>query len=191
MSDELSDGSPSGSGRSGAGLPGLDLDRLRSYLDRELPGLVSGPLDGRVIAGGKSNLTYVVTDGTGSWVVRRPPLGHVLATAHDMPREYRVMTALRDTSVPVPRTHLLCEDTDVLGAPFYVSTESFLPVAAALHTSGMGLGAVFALVISAAGVNLPELALLARLMRPSLLAAYVTAVVGMAITAGYLIPAIL
>lgn len=79
----------------------------------------------------------------------------------------------------------------LLGAPFYVSTESFLPVAAALHTSGMGLGAVFALVISAAGVNLPELALLARLMRPSLLAAYVTAVVGMAIAAGYLIPAVL
>jgi aminoglycoside phosphotransferase (APT) family kinase protein len=120
MSDELSNGSPSGSGRSGAELPGLDLGRLRTYLDSELPGLVAGPLVGRVIAGGKSNLTYVVTDGTGSWVVRRPPLGHVLATAHDMPREYRVMTALRDTSVPVPRTYVLCEDTEVLGAPFYV-----------------------------------------------------------------------
>jgi len=79
----------------------------------------------------------------------------------------------------------------LLGAPFYVSTESFLPVAAALHASGMGLGAVFALVISAAGVNLPELALLGRLMRPSLLAAYVTAVVGMAIAAGYLTPALM
>ncbi|WP_017580971.1 phosphotransferase family protein [Nocardiopsis valliformis] len=115
MSDKLSGDEPSD-----AELPGLDLERLRSYLDRELPGLVSGPLRGRVIAGGKSNLTYVVTDGTGSWVVRRPPLGHVLATAHDMPREYRVMTALRDTSVPVPHTHVLCEDTEVLGAPFYV-----------------------------------------------------------------------
>ncbi|MGW5877047.1 phosphotransferase family protein [Nocardiopsis terrae] len=101
-------------------LPGLDLERLRSHLDGEAPGLVSGPLSGEVIAGGKSNLTYVVTDGTGSWVVRRPPLGHVLATAHDMPREYRVMTALHETAVPVPRTHLLCEDTEVLGAPFYV-----------------------------------------------------------------------
>ncbi|GAA1088332.1 phosphotransferase family protein [Nocardiopsis metallicus] len=115
MNDEIS-----GDGPSDAELPGLDLERLRSYLDRELPGLVSGPLGGRVIAGGKSNLTYAVTDGTGSWVVRRPPLGHVLATAHDMPREYRVMTALRDTSVPVPRTHVLCEETEVLGAPFYV-----------------------------------------------------------------------
>ncbi|WP_017545038.1 phosphotransferase family protein [Nocardiopsis prasina] len=101
-------------------LPGLDLGRLRAHLDRRVPGLVAGPLRGRVITGGKSNLTYTVTDGTGSWVVRRPPLGHVLATAHDMPREYRVMTALRETAVPVPRTHLLCEDTDVLGAPFYV-----------------------------------------------------------------------
>ena len=101
-------------------LPGLDLDRLRAHLDRETPGLVSGELEGRRITGGKSNLTYVVTDGVGSWVVRRPPLGHVLATAHDMSREYKVMTALRDTSVPVPRTHLLCEDTEVLGAPFYV-----------------------------------------------------------------------
>lgn len=101
-------------------LPGLDLDRLRTYLDHEVPGLVTGPLSAKVITGGKSNLTYVVTDGTGSWVVRRPPLGHVLATAHDMPREYRVMTALRDSAVPVPRTHVLCEDTEVLGAPFYV-----------------------------------------------------------------------
>jgi len=102
------------------GLPGLDLDRLRAYLDTARPGLVRGPLEGRVVTGGKSNLTYVVGDGTGEWVVRRPPLGHVLATAHDMAREYRVMTALRDTAVPVPRTHVLCEDHDVLGASFYV-----------------------------------------------------------------------
>ncbi|MFD6953430.1 acyl-CoA dehydrogenase [Nocardiopsis sp. TSRI0078] len=106
--------------RSEEELPGLDPERLRAYLDEAVPGLVSGPLEGRVVAGGKSNLTYVVTDGTGSWVVRRPPLGHVLATAHDMPREYRVMSALRDTAVPVPHTHVLCEDTEVLGAPFYV-----------------------------------------------------------------------
>ncbi len=100
--------------------PGLDTRRLRAHLDRVSPGLAGGPLTGRVIPGGKSNLTYLVSDGSASWVVRRPPLGHVLATAHDMAREYRVMTALRDTAVPVPRTHLLCEDTGVLGAPFYV-----------------------------------------------------------------------
>ncbi|MDV6290159.1 phosphotransferase family protein [Streptomyces sp. UP1A-1] len=73
-----------------------------------------------MIEGGRSNLTYAVSDGTGSWVVRRPPLGHVLATAHDMKREHRVISALHPTDVPVPRPVLLCEDEEVLGAPFYV-----------------------------------------------------------------------
>ncbi|MFB7461359.1 phosphotransferase family protein [Streptomyces sp. NPDC056188] len=100
--------------------PGLDLDRLRGLLDRERPGLARGPLTGRLIEGGRSNLTYTVTDGASRWVVRRPPLGHVLATAHDMGREHRVISALHPTDVPVPRTVLLCEDEDVLGAPFYV-----------------------------------------------------------------------
>ncbi|MGH8880843.1 MAG: phosphotransferase family protein, partial [Stackebrandtia sp.] len=53
-------------------------------------------------------------------VVRRPPLGHVLATAHDMGREYQVMAALAGTAVPVPPVHLLCRDTDIIGAPFYL-----------------------------------------------------------------------
>ena len=100
--------------------PGLDLARLAEHLERERPGLVRGPLRAEVVHGGRSNLTYRVTDGTGRWVVRRPPLGHVLATAHDMAREHRVISALRDTEVPVPGTVLLCEDPEVLGAPFYV-----------------------------------------------------------------------
>ena len=100
--------------------PGLDLDRLRGLLDRERPGLVTAPLSGRLIEGGRSNLTYAVTDSTTKWVVRRPPLGHVLATAHDMKREHRVISALHPTDVPVPNPVLLCEDADVLGAPFYV-----------------------------------------------------------------------
>ncbi|WP_329215823.1 phosphotransferase family protein [Streptomyces sp. NBC_01485] len=100
--------------------PGLDLDRLRALLERERPGLVHGPLTGRLIEGGRSNLTYAVTDGAAKWVVRRPPLGHVLATAHDMRREHRVISALHPTSVPVPRPVLLCEDEEVLGSPFYV-----------------------------------------------------------------------
>ncbi|TCO57088.1 phosphotransferase family protein [Actinocrispum wychmicini] len=94
-------------------LPGLDLDKLRGRLG-------DGPLRAELVEGGRSNLTYVVTDGTDKWVVRRPPLGHVLPTAHDMVREYRVITALKDTAVPVPGTVFLCEDTEVLGAPFYV-----------------------------------------------------------------------
>ncbi|MFE9094749.1 phosphotransferase family protein [Streptomyces sp. NPDC007264] len=100
--------------------PGLDLDRLRGLLDAERPGLVTGPLTGRLIEGGRSNLTYAVSDGTTKWVVRRPPLGHVLATAHDMKREHRVISALYPTAVPVPRPVLLCEDESALGAPFYV-----------------------------------------------------------------------
>ncbi|MGP4018851.1 phosphotransferase family protein [Saccharopolyspora sp. 5N708] len=101
-------------------LPGLDLDRLRAHLDAERPGLVGGPLTGELIQGGRSNLTYLVSDGGSQFVVRRPPLGHVLATAHDMSREHRVMSALAGTRVPVPETLLLCQDDSVLGAPFYV-----------------------------------------------------------------------
>ncbi|QIP87273.1 phosphotransferase family protein [Streptomyces sp. Tu 2975] len=100
--------------------PGLDPEQLRGYLDRERPGLVDGPLSARLIQGGRSNLTYAVTDGTTRWVVRRPPLGHVLATAHDMKREHRVINALAPTAVPVPQPVLLCEDESVIGSPFYV-----------------------------------------------------------------------
>ncbi|MEE1929227.1 phosphotransferase family protein [Streptomyces sp. TRM 70351] len=100
--------------------PGLDTVRLRRHLDEVAPGLVRAALRARLIEGGRSNLTYHITDGTGAWVLRRPPLGHVLATAHDMAREYRVISALGPTAVPVPGTLLLCEDPDVLGAPFYV-----------------------------------------------------------------------
>lgn len=102
-------------------VPGLDLPQLSAWFADHVPGARPGvELTARHIAGGKSNLTYEVGDGERSWIVRRPPLGHVLATAHDMAREYRVMTALRDTEVPVPRTYALCEDTAVVGAPFYV-----------------------------------------------------------------------
>ncbi|MEV4612657.1 phosphotransferase family protein [Kitasatospora sp. NPDC049258] len=101
-------------------LPGLDLPRLRERIDRELPGLLTGPLRARLFEGGKSNLTYLLTDGTGRWVLRRPPLGHVLATAHDMAREFRVLGALHPTGVPVPRPLLLIEDEAVTGAPCYL-----------------------------------------------------------------------
>ena len=77
-----------------------------------------------LIAAGMSNLTYVVTPEGGTAddavILRRPPTGAVLATAHDMEREHRVISALGGTPVPVPRTLHLCTDTAVLGAPFYV-----------------------------------------------------------------------
>ncbi|MFR9673973.1 phosphotransferase family protein [Streptomyces sp. TR06-5] len=100
--------------------PGLDLARLAAHVGRERPDLAGGTLRAEVIEGGRSNLTYLVEDGRQRWVLRRPPLGHVLATAHDMGREYRVIGALRGTDVPVPRPLLLCEDPEVLGAPFYL-----------------------------------------------------------------------
>lgn len=100
--------------------PGLALAPLAEFLAREAPGLLEGPLTARLIAGGKSNLTYVVGDGRREVIVRRPPLGHVLATAHDMVREHRVITALHDTAVPVPATYAVCPGDEVIGAPFYV-----------------------------------------------------------------------
>jgi aminoglycoside phosphotransferase (APT) family kinase protein len=103
-----------------ADLPGVDLDALTRWFDAERPGLRTGTLRGEVIAGGKSNLTYRITDGASTWALRRPPLAHVLPTAHDMAREYTVMTALNATDVPVPETLALCTDPDVLGANFYV-----------------------------------------------------------------------
>jgi aminoglycoside phosphotransferase (APT) family kinase protein len=92
---------------------GLDLNRLRAHLG-------SGPLTATMFAGGRSNLTYAVTDGTDRWVLRRPPLGHVLPTAHDMVREHRVLQALSAAGFPAPRPLLLCADMDVIGAPFYL-----------------------------------------------------------------------
>ncbi|WP_182524520.1 phosphotransferase family protein [Nocardioides dongkuii] len=101
-------------------LPGLDLTAFRDWYDAQRPGELAGDLRGRLLAGGKSNLTYEVTDGSAWWVVRRPPLGHVQATAHDMGREFTVMSALAGTDVPVPATYAHCDDPAVLGAPFYV-----------------------------------------------------------------------
>jgi aminoglycoside phosphotransferase (APT) family kinase protein len=104
--------------------PGLPLGRLAQYLAEQGPGIWNGPLSAQLIAGGRSNLTYTVFGVRGgaaaAWVLRRPPLGHVLATAHDMAREYRVIRALAQTAVPVPQAYLLCQDSDVIGAPFYL-----------------------------------------------------------------------
>ncbi len=99
--------------------PGLDMSALASFLASH--GVTAeGALRGEVIAGGRSNLTYSVTDGAHHWVVRRPPLAHVLPTAHDMAREWRVISALQDTHIPVPGAVLFCADLGVIGAPFYV-----------------------------------------------------------------------
>ena len=101
------------------GPPGLALGALERHLRSVLPGLLHGPLSATLVAGGRSNLTYLLTDGEQRWVLRRPPLGHVLETAHDMAREHRLLTALAPTQVPVPRP-LLLSGPEVVGAPFYV-----------------------------------------------------------------------
>jgi len=102
------------------GLPGVDFVALTKWLDSEHPGLRAGPVSGELIAGGKSNLTYRITDGASVWALRRPPLAHVLPSAHDMGREFRVISALGGTDVPVARAIALCPDPEVLGAPFYL-----------------------------------------------------------------------
>jgi aminoglycoside phosphotransferase (APT) family kinase protein len=98
--------------------PGLVLDAVTAWLAAR--GLVEGPVEAGLVAGGRSNLTYLLSSSAGPIVLRRPPLGHVLATAHDMAREHRVLAALHGTPVPVPRPLALCTDESVTGAPFYV-----------------------------------------------------------------------
>jgi aminoglycoside phosphotransferase (APT) family kinase protein len=102
------------------GVPGVeDPPRLDEWMANA--GLDYGPLRGvTLIAGGRSNLTYRLDLDGAQLVLRRPPLGHVLPTAHDMTREYRVLTALQGTQVPVPRPVAICPDTEVIGAPFYL-----------------------------------------------------------------------
>jgi aminoglycoside phosphotransferase (APT) family kinase protein len=101
------------------GLDGLDLGALTAFLrSRGVP--LAGPMRGELISGGKSNLTYLLSDGKQGYVLRRPPLGTILPGAHDVAREYRVMGALADSVVPVPAMTALCADDAVMGVPFYV-----------------------------------------------------------------------
>src|SRR5882762_1731674 len=98
----------------------LDVERLAAYLVESAPELGNEPLTASLIVGGKSNLTFRISRNGVSWVLRRPPLGHVLATAHDVHREFRVLSALAPTGFPVPSPILFCADETVLGAPFYL-----------------------------------------------------------------------
>ncbi|MGI9608544.1 MAG: phosphotransferase family protein [Acidimicrobiales bacterium] len=103
---------------------GIDVEPVTAWMVEHVErrgGSITPPLHFGQIAGGRSNLTFEVTDTAGgSWALRRPPTGHVLATAHDMGREHRVMSALADTPVPVPLMVGLCADDSVNDAPFYV-----------------------------------------------------------------------
>ena len=94
-------------------MDGVDAKALAAWLEVD-------EVDVTQLAGGSSNLTFRVQSAKGDWVLRRPPLLHVLATANDMKREYTVQTGLRDTGVPVAGTVAFCDDESVIGAPFYL-----------------------------------------------------------------------
>lgn len=100
---------------------GIDNEKVTAWLADLLPGL-KPPLAFSLLAGGNSNLSYKCVDQTGAaYVLRRPPLGHVLESAHDMVREHRIVSAMQQSSsVPVAPTHGACADVGVTGAPFYV-----------------------------------------------------------------------
>ncbi|HVC51216.1 MAG TPA: phosphotransferase [Stellaceae bacterium] len=98
---------------------GLALDRLERWLAAHVTGF-RGPLAAERFAGGQSNPTFRLTAGSGEYVLRRKPPGPLLPSAHAVDREYRVMRALAETGVPVPRVFALCEDDAVIGSAFYV-----------------------------------------------------------------------
>lgn len=98
--------------------PLVDPDSLGRFLDDRVTG--DGPFEVERHRAGHSNETFFVRRSGHEWVLRRPPRGAFLPTAHDVLREYRVLTALKDTSARVPRTILACEDDEVIGVPFYL-----------------------------------------------------------------------
>jgi aminoglycoside phosphotransferase (APT) family kinase protein len=97
----------------------FDQSSLARYLGDHLEGF-AGDLVVRQFEGGQSNPTFLLSAGGRDWVLRKKPPGVLLPSAHQVEREYRVMAALRDTAVPVPRMDLLCEDESVIGTPFFV-----------------------------------------------------------------------
>ncbi len=103
-------------------LPGLDVGALQEWLLANQPELLGAvPLSASLIAGGRSNLTYAIRGAAEPLVLRRPPLGHVQSTAHDMAREFRVVSALRGSRVPVPRAVRYVDDRSAgVDAPFYL-----------------------------------------------------------------------
>jgi aminoglycoside phosphotransferase (APT) family kinase protein len=119
--DQPSGGNASSEGTGHQNGPeGIDRSQVSDWFVENIPG-VSLPLRFQLITGGRSNLSYRVVDDAGTaYVLRRPPTGHLLPTAHDMGREYRIIAAMGPAGVPVPTAFGLCTDSEVTGAPFYV-----------------------------------------------------------------------
>jgi aminoglycoside phosphotransferase (APT) family kinase protein len=106
-------------GAVGGDPPGLRLAELRAWLARRRPDVDrSLPLRARLMPAGRSNVTYLLSQQERRWVLRRPPLGHVMQSAHDMEREFRLLSGLTRVGFPVPRPYALCQDPTVIGAPF-------------------------------------------------------------------------
>ena len=100
--------------------PGIDAGRVSAWFKDNIPG-AEPPLRFTLVAGGRSNLTFEVTDALAHrYVLRRPPTGHILPTAHDMKREYRIISALGPAGIPAPQALGLCEDHAINGGSFYV-----------------------------------------------------------------------
>lgn len=99
---------------------GFDAVQLGNYLSEHIDG-VRFPLNIERFSGGQSNPTYCITDAhTKKYVLRKKPAGHLLPSAHAIEREYRVMTALQGSNVPVPQTLCLCTDESIIGTPFFI-----------------------------------------------------------------------
>lgn len=105
--------------RDAPGGPEVDAVKLQRWMQDHVAGF-SGEIDVRQFAGGQSNPTFLVQNGDRRYVLRRKPPGKLLPSAHAVDREFRVLTALRDTQVPVAHTYALCEDPEVIGSAFYV-----------------------------------------------------------------------
>jgi aminoglycoside phosphotransferase (APT) family kinase protein len=103
----------------GQGTSDIDLERLTSWLEREVAGF-AGPLRLEKFAGGQSNPTYRIDAASGRYVLRRKPFGPILPSAHAVEREFRLISALFPTGFPVPHPYALCEEPGVIGSPFYV-----------------------------------------------------------------------
>ena len=97
----------------------FDVDRLTHYLREHIEGF-SGPLEAEQFSGGQSNPTFMLKAGQKRYVLRRKPPGKLLPSAHAVDREYRVISALHPTDVPVARTYCLCEDDSIIGTAFYI-----------------------------------------------------------------------
>jgi aminoglycoside phosphotransferase (APT) family kinase protein len=99
---------------------GLKLDPLLQWMSSNISGVdASAGLQATLLAGGRSNISYKLTDSSGSsWVLRRPPLGHIMPSAHDMGREFRVLSGLNSVSFPTPKAQSFCADEEIIGSKF-------------------------------------------------------------------------